>query len=64
MSSINSTNGYASSPPIPYTPPVRQPDSDTQRYTAQTQASANKPAVNVTLSPQAQAALAAQKAQA
>ncbi len=63
MSSINNVNGYTQAPRIPYTPPVRQPDSDTQRFTAQTQASANKPAVNVTLSPEAQKALAAQSTQ-
>jgi len=63
MSSINSTNGYTQAQPVPYTPPVRQPDSDTQRYTAQTQARANTPVVNVTLSPEAQKALATQSAQ-
>ena len=63
MNSINSTNAYTQAQRVPYTPPVRQPDSDTQRYTAQTQARAEKPVVNVTLSPEAQKALAAQSSQ-
>ncbi len=63
MSNITSPTGYTQAPRVPYTPPVRQPDSDTQRYTAQTQARADKPVVNVTLSPEAQKALAAQSAQ-
>jgi hypothetical protein len=46
-----------------YTPPPRQKDADTQRFTAQTQARAQPPAVHVTLSPEAQKALAAQKSQ-
>ena len=64
MSTITSPTGYTQAPRVPYTPPVRQPDSDTQRYTAQTQARANTPVVNVTLSPEAQKALAGQSAQA
>ncbi len=63
MSTIASTTGYTQAQPIPYTPPVRQPDSDTQRFTAQTQERANKPAVTVTLSPEAQKALAGQTTQ-
>ena len=63
MNNINGTNGYTQAQRVPYTPPVRQPDSDTQRYTAQTQARTEKPVVNVTLSPEAQKALAGQATQ-
>lgn len=64
MSSIDSANGYTQVARVPYTPPVRQKDDDTQRYNAQTQAQTERPpAVNVTLSPEAQKALAAQQTQ-
>ena len=46
-----------------YTPPVPQKDQDTQRYNAEDKARTDLPAVNVTLSPEAQKALAAQKTQ-
>ncbi len=63
MSSIDSTNGYTQVPRVQYTPPVRQKDDDTQRYNAQDQARTDRPAVNITLSPEAQKALAAQQTQ-
>ena len=63
MSSISSTNGYTPAQRVEYTPPVRQKDQDSQRYDAQTQQQTQRPAVSVTLSPEAQKALAAQQTQ-
>jgi len=61
MSSIDSANGYSQPQKIQYTPPVRRNDDDAQRYRAEDQARASHPAVCVTLSPEAQKALAGQR---
>ena len=66
MSSISSANGYTQPQQVQYTPPPpppQQKDGDTQRYDAQNQAKIQGPAVTVTLSPEAQKALAAQQTQ-
>ncbi len=63
MSSIDSANGYSQPQKVQYTPPVRQKDDDSQRYRAEDKARTDRPAVNVTLSPEAQKILADQRAQ-
>jgi hypothetical protein len=64
MSSIDSANGYTQPQKVQYVPPVRQKDQDTERLQAQQdQQRTRPPAVQVTLSPEAQKALAEQKAQ-
>jgi len=61
MSRIDSANGYTQPPKVQYTPPVRRNDDDAQRYHAEDRARADHPAVRVTLSPEAQKALAEQR---
>ncbi len=63
MSSIDSASGYSQVPKVQYTPPVRQKDEDTQRNDALDKARTDRPAVSITLSPEAQKALAAQQTQ-
>jgi len=63
MSSIDSANGYTQAQKVQYTPPVRQTDRDSQRYEAEAQEQTRRPAVTVTLSPEAQKALAEQRTQ-
>jgi hypothetical protein len=63
MSSIDSANGYTQPQKVQYTPPPRPKDDDAQRYRAEDQARADHPAVRITLSPEAQKALAEQRTQ-
>ncbi len=64
MSSIDSANGYTQPQKVQYTPPTRQKDNDTQRLQAQQEQQRTRPpAVQVTLSPEAQKALAEQRTQ-
>ncbi len=63
MNSISGINGYNATQPVQYVPPVPQKDADTQRFAAQTQARTDQPTVRVTLSPEAQKALAEQRTQ-
>ena len=63
MSSVDSANGYTPTQAVQYTPPPRQTDQDTQRYKAEDQQRTQRPAVTVTLSPEAQKALAQQQGQ-
>ncbi len=55
VGAVNAVRGYTQ-----YAPPPHKPDSDSQRFIAQAQARAQPP-VQVTLSPDAQKALAAQQ---
>jgi len=62
MSRIDSANGYTQPQKVQYVPPVRHKDQDTERLQAQqAQQRTRAPAVQVTLSPEAQKALAARK---
>ncbi len=63
MSRIEGPNGYAQAQKIAFTPPVHRADQDTRRYQAEDKARTDHPVVRVTLSPEAQKALAAQKPQ-
>ena len=63
MSITSGINGYNATQPVQYVPPVPQKDADTQRFAAQTQARTDQPTVRVTLSPEAQKALAEQRTQ-
>ena len=61
MSTIDGANGYSQPPKVHYSPPPRQKDDDSARFQAQQKTQTEHPAVKVTLSPDAQRALAAQK---
>lgn len=61
MSTIDGANGYSQPPKLHYAPPPRKKDDDSVRFQAQQKSQTEHPAVKVTLSPEAQKTLAAQK---